>query len=167
MKCSLPWFVVGFSTLAPQLEIARIRCDLEGAFRGQLLEHYCKGRDIEPSFVPAEHHESTGDVECSIGELKKKVWLAHLCNYGDDELEDAAYEMCSAHNRVSRTNGYSPAQWAFGQDPREPDGLATWSAAVILPHNAKEHPKTIGCRSYRKLQAHAKISCDGLVQDVY
>ena len=51
----------------------RIRCDPEGAFRGTLLSDYCKSRDIDLQLVPAEHHESTGDVERAIGELKRKM----------------------------------------------------------------------------------------------
>ena len=53
--------------------LERIRCDLEGSFRGKMVEDFCHSRGIELSFVPAEHHESTGDVERMIGELKKKM----------------------------------------------------------------------------------------------
>lgn len=68
--------------------------------------------------------------------------------------------MCAAHNRIARTNGYSPAQWAFRQDLKEPDGLATWSAAA---DPASTMHKNIQRRldaeaTYRKLQAHAEIS---------
>ena len=51
----------------------RIRCDLEGAFRGDLLEIFCKERGIELTLCPADHHESIGEVERSVGELKKKM----------------------------------------------------------------------------------------------
>ena len=53
--------------------LERIRYDLEGSFRGKMVEDFCHFRGIELSFVPAEHHESTGDVERIIGELKKKM----------------------------------------------------------------------------------------------
>ena len=137
----------------------RLRCDPEGAFRGELLERFCKSRDIDLSFVPAEHHEATGDVERAVGELKKKI-VAHLRNFAEDELEDAAYEMCAAHNRVARVSGYSPAQWAFGKDLGEPEGLATWNAAgdpsTLMHRNIQRRLDAEGL--YRKMQAHAKIS---------
>lgn len=82
----------------------RIRCDLEGAFRGELLSSYCQSRDIELVFVPAEHHEATGDIERAVGELKKKMILC-LRDQGDLSPKQAAYEMCSAHNRVARVSG--------------------------------------------------------------
>ena len=44
-----------------------------------MVEDFCHSRGIELSFVPAEHHESTGDVERMIGELKKKM-SHHLRN---------------------------------------------------------------------------------------
>ncbi|CAK9101989.1 unnamed protein product [Durusdinium trenchii] len=107
---------------------ACLRCDLEGAFRGDLLETFCKSRDIELSFVPAEHHEATGDVERAIGELKKKM-LAYLRQDNSAEPRLAAYEMCAAHNRFARVSGFSPIQWAFGRDLSDDTGLATLSAA--------------------------------------
>ena len=48
----------------------RLRCDLEGCFRGRGLEDYTASRGIELLQVPAEHHESTGDVERGIGVLR-------------------------------------------------------------------------------------------------
>ena len=89
----------------------RIRLDQEGAFRGTGLHDWCGERGIELDFVPAEHHESTGDVERAIGELRKKM-VAHLRNE-DVTPRQAAWSMCSAHNHVARVGGFSPAQWAF------------------------------------------------------
>ena len=85
--------------------------DQEGAFRGTGLHDWCGERGIELDFVPAEHHESTGDVERAIGELRKKM-MAHLRNE-DVTPRQAAWSMCSAHNHVARVGGFSPAQWAL------------------------------------------------------
>ncbi|CAK9061435.1 unnamed protein product [Durusdinium trenchii] len=138
---------------------ACLRCDLEGAFRGDLLESFCKSRDIELSFVPAEHHEATGDVERAIGELKKKM-LAYLRQDNSAEPRLAAYEMCAAHNRFARVSGFSPIQWAFGRDLSDDPGLATLSAAG---DPTSEMNKNLQLRldaeaHYRKMQARAKIS---------
>ena len=138
---------------------ACLRCDLEGAFRGDLLETFCKSRDIELSFVPAEHHEATGDVERAIGELKKKM-LAYLRQDNSAEPRLAAYEMCAAHNRFARVSGFSPIQWAFGRDLSDDTGLATLSAAG---DPTSEMNKNLQLRldaeaQYRKMQARAKIS---------
>lgn len=78
------------------------------------MEVCCRSRDIELSFAPAQHHEATGDVEQTIGELKKKM-LAYLRRDSSAEPRLAAYEMCAAHNRFARVSGFSPIQWAFGE----------------------------------------------------
>ena len=51
----------------------KIRCGLEGAFRGLDLASYCEDRGIELLMVPAEHHQSTGDVERAGGILRHKM----------------------------------------------------------------------------------------------
>lgn len=111
------------------------------------------------SFVPAEHHEATGDVERAIGELKKKM-LAYLRQDNSAEPRLAAYEMCAAHNRFARISGFSPVQWAFGQDPSEETGLATLSAAGDpTSEMSKNLQRRLDAETqYRKMQARAKIS---------
>ncbi|CAK9111071.1 unnamed protein product, partial [Durusdinium trenchii] len=138
---------------------ACLRCDLEGAFRGDLLESFCRSRDIELSFVPAEHHEATGDVERAIGELKKKM-LAYLRQNTSVEPRLAAYEMCAAHNRFARISGFSPVQWAFGRDLSEEPGLATLSAAGDPTSEMSQNlQRRLDAEAqYRKMQAKAKIS---------
>ena len=138
----------------------RIRCDLEGSFRGEMVEDFCHSRGIELSFVPAEHHESTGDVERMIGELKKKM-SHHLRNEMENTSpEQAAWQMCAAHNRVARVGGYSPAQWALGRDLEERDNLAIQTAqgdpASEMSHNLQARLRAEA--TYRKLQSEAKIS---------
>ena len=138
----------------------RIRCDLEGSFRGEMVEDFCHSRGIELSFVPAEHHESTGDVERMIGELKKKM-SHHLRNEVENTSpEQAAWQMCAAHNRVARVGGYSPAQWALGRDLEERDNLAIQTAqgdpASEMSHNLQARLRAEA--TYRKLQSDAKIS---------
>lgn len=53
----------------------RLRCDLEGAFRGLLLADFCDTYGIELISVPAEHHQAIGEVERGIGELRRKMEL--------------------------------------------------------------------------------------------
>ena len=142
---------------APQ----RIRCDLEGAFRGDLLEQFCRDRGIELTFCPAEHHESNGDVERRVGELKKKM-TAYLRNEGDSTPSVAAAEMRGAHNRVARVGGYSPMQWAFGRDVDEDDSsnLALMSAQADPSSEMHKnlHRRLKAESRYRELQAQARIS---------
>ena len=139
----------------------RIRCDLEGAFRGDLLESFCKERGIELAFCPAEHHESVGDVERRVGELKKKM-TAHMRSETESTPGQAAAEMCGAHNRVARVGGFSPMQWAFGRDVDDGSGsnLALLSAQG---DPSSEMYKNLQARlraesRYRELQAQARIS---------
>ena len=137
----------------------RIRCDLEGAFRGDLLEIFCKERGIELTLCPAEHHESIGEVERSVGELKKKM-TAYLRNEADSSPSEAAAEMCGAHNRIARIGGYAPNQWAFGRDVDERDNLALASAqsdpSSEMHRSLQRRLRAEG--RYRELQAQAKIS---------
>eukprot|EP00435_Cladocopium_sp_Y103_P026888 s2772_g6.t1 len=137
----------------------RIRCDLEGAFRGDLLEIFCKERGIELTLCPAEHHESIGEVERNVGELKKKM-TAYLRNEADSSPSEAAAEMCGAHNRIARVGGYAPNQWAFGRDVDERDNLALASSqadpASEMHQSLQRRLRAEG--RYRELQAQAKIS---------
>ena len=137
---------------------ARIRLDLEGAFRGTTLHDWCAERGVELIFVPAEHHESTGDVERSIGELKKK--MTAFLRSEDVTPERAAWAMCAAHNHVARVGGYSPAQWAFGRNIPELENMAALSSMADPAHamslNLRMRQKAESL--YKELQAKAKIS---------
>lgn len=137
---------------------ARIRLDLEGAFRGTALHDWCAERGVELVFVPAEHHESTGDVERSIGELKKK--MTAFLRSEDATPERAAWSMCAAHNHVARVGGYSPAQWAFGRNIPELENMAAVSSMADPAHamssNLRMRQKAESL--YKELQAKAKIS---------
>jgi hypothetical protein len=139
----------------------RIRCDLEGAFRGDLLESVCKERGVELTFCPAEHHESVGDVERRVGELKKKM-TAHWRSETESTPGQAAAEMCGAHSRVARVGGFSPMRWAFGRDIDDGSGdnLALLSAQG---DTSSEMYKNFQARlraesRYGELQAQARIS---------
>ena len=136
----------------------RIRLDQEGAFRGTGLHDWCGERGIELDFVPAEHHESTGDVERAIGELRKKM-VAHLRNE-DVTPRQAAWSMCSAHNHVARVGGFSPAQWAFGRGVPDPDNLAALSSQADPAHemHGNLNLRLRAEQRYRELQAKAKVS---------
>ena len=136
----------------------RIRLDQEGAFRGTGLHDWCGERGIELDFVPAEHHESTGDVERAIGELRKKM-MAHLRN-GEVTPRQAAWSMCSAHNHVARVGGFSPAQWAFGRGVPDPDNLAALSSQADPAHemHSNLNLRLRAEQRYRELQAKAKVS---------
>jgi hypothetical protein len=95
-----------------------------------LLETFCKERGIELTFCPAEQHEIIGDVERSVGELKKKM-AAYLRQEAEASPADAAAEMCGAHSRFARVGGYAPNQWAFGRDVDERGNLALATALKV------------------------------------
>ena len=73
---------------------AKVRCDLEGAFRGRALENYMAERGIELLHVPAEHHEATGDVERTIGELRRKM-EAFLRHEASEKKGGLRHDGCS------------------------------------------------------------------------
>ena len=77
----------------------RIRGDLEGSFRGELVEDFCH---LSLVFVPAEHHESTGNVERMVGERRKKM-AAHL--RGEVSLIDPSRTSCLGDVRRSQPGG--------------------------------------------------------------
>ena len=86
----------------------RIRCDLEGAFRGRELEAYCAERGTELLQVPAAHHQATGDVERMVGELRHKIEL--FLRSEDVPPRIAVYAMTTAHNHMARIGGFAPSQ---------------------------------------------------------
>ena len=86
----------------------RIRCDLEGAFRGRELEAYCAERGTELLQVPAAHHQATGDVERMVGELRHKIEL--FLRSEDVPPRRAVYAMTTAHNHMARIGGFAPSQ---------------------------------------------------------
>ena len=92
---------------------SRIKCDLEGCFRGRLFENYCAGRGIELITVPAEHHQATGAVERTTGELRHRI--EKFLRLEEGPPKRAAFHMVAAHNHVARVGGYSPSQWVFGR----------------------------------------------------
>ena len=137
---------------------ARIRLDQEGAFRGRDFVSWAEERGIEVIHTPAEHHESTGDVERAVGELRKKM-MAHLRNE-DLHPRRAAWSMCAGHNHVARVGGFSPAQWAFGRDVPDPDNMAALSSQADPNHEMSDNLQ-LRLRAenrYRELQSKAKIS---------
>ena len=131
--------------------------DLEGAFRGTTLHDWCAERGVELIFIPAEHHESIGDVERSIGELKK---MTAFLRSEDVSPERAAWAMCAAHNHVARVGGFSPAQWAFGRNIPELENMAALSSMAdpshATPLNLRMRQKAESLD--KELQAKAKIS---------
>ena len=137
---------------------ARIRLDLEGAFRGTTLHDWCAERGVELIFVPAEHHESTGDVERSIGELKKK--MTAFLRSDNVSPERAAWAMCAAHNHVARVGGFSPAQWAFGRNVPELENMSALSSMADPAHSMSQNLQMrLKAESlYKEMQAKAKIS---------
>lgn len=137
---------------------AKIRADLEGAFRSTDLHNWCAERGVQLVHSPAEHHESTGDVERAIGELKKKM-VAFLRSE-ESQPKRAAWAMRAAHNHVERVGGYSPAQWAFGRDVPAPENLAAQSSEADSNHAmAKNLEMRLNAENmYKTLQAKAKIS---------
>eukprot|EP00913_Durusdinium_trenchii_P001265 g1166.t1 len=137
---------------------SRIRCNLEGAFRGRDLEAFCAERGIELLQVPAEHHQSTGDVERQIGELRHKVEL--FLRNEDVPPRRAVYSMTSAHNNMRRIGGYSPSQWAFGRQVDNADNVAMHSSEgtsdTAMSQNLELRLRAE--KKYLELQAKAKIS---------
>ncbi len=139
----------------------RIRCDLEGAFRGLDLASYCEDRGIELLMVPAEHHQATGDVERAIGVLRHKMEL-FLREPHDDTVTPrrAAYAMTAAHNTMSRVGGYSPSQWALGQDLPGLDNVPAQTSEATQGHDMANNLaiRLKAEQKYLELQSKAKIS---------
>ena len=136
----------------------RIRCDLEGAFRGRELEAYCAERGIELLQVPAEHHQATGDVERMVGELRHKIEL--FLRNEDVPPRRAVYAMTTAHNHMARIGGFAPSQWAFGRQMDNLDNIAVHSSEGVSGHAMAENLqlRLRAEKRYLELQANAKIS---------
>ena len=136
----------------------KIRCDLEGAFRGRGLEEYAASRGIEILPVPAEHHESTGDVERNIGMLKLR--MEKFLRGTETSSQRAAYAMVCAHNNGARVGGYAPCQWAFGRFTEGLDNLAALTAQGDPEHVMAQNLalRQQAERTYSVMRAKAKIS---------
>ncbi|CAE7569752.1 unnamed protein product [Symbiodinium microadriaticum] len=136
----------------------KIRCDLEGAFRGRGLEEYAASRGIEILPVPAEHHESTGDVERNIGTLKLR--MEKFLRGTETSSQRAAYAMVCAHNNGARVGGYAPCQWAFGRFTEGLDNLAALTAQGDPEHVMAQNLalRQQAERTYSVMRAKAKIS---------
>ena len=93
---------------------AVIKLALEGAFRGIQLRDWCGTRGVRLEHAPAEFHQPIGDVERQIGFLRHtiEVFLRHEPH--DPSVVAAA--MVGAHNSLARVHGFSPSQWALGED---------------------------------------------------
>ena len=92
-----------------------IRCDPEGAFRGQLFSDWAATRGINIEPCPAEDHGQIGIVEATIGKLKEDVRA--LLRTEDIDPFSAVIHVVNAHNEADRIGGYAPAQWAYGRLP--------------------------------------------------
>ena len=136
----------------------RIRCDLEGAFRGTELADYCADRGIELLQVPAEHHQATGDVERMVGELRHKIEL--FLRNEDVPPRRAVYAMTTAHNHLSRVGGFAPAQWAFGRQVDDLDNVAIHTSEGTADHAMSDNLqlRLRAEKKYLELHARAKIS---------
>ena len=91
-----------------------LKIDLEGAFRGLDLRHWCPTRGVRIEHAPAEHHQSIADVERGIGYLRHKIEV--FLRHEPDDPATVASAMVGAHNHLARVHGFSPAQWAIGRD---------------------------------------------------
>ena len=131
---------------------------MEGAFRGRGLEEYAASRGIEILPVPAEHHESTGDVERNIGTLKLR--MEKFLRGTETSPQRAAYAMVCAHNNVARVGGYAPCQWAFGRFTEDLDNLAARTAQGDPEHVMVQNLalRQQAERTYSVMRAKAKIS---------
>lgn len=138
----------------------RIRCDLEGAFRGRELEAYCAERGTELLQVPAEHHQATGDVERMVGELRHKIEL--FLRNEDVPPRRAVYAMTTAHNHMARIGGFAPSQWAFGRQMDNLDNIAVHSSEGVSGHAMAENLqlRLRAEKRYLELQANAKIMAE-------
>ena len=136
----------------------RIRCDLEGAFRGRELESFCADRGIELLPVPAEHHQSTGDVERMVGELRHKIEV--FLRNEEVAPRRAVYAMTSAHNHMARVGGFAPSQWAFGRQVDNLDNIALHTSEGTADHAMAENLalRLRAEKRYLELNAKAKIS---------
>ncbi len=138
----------------------KIRCDMEGAFRGRELAEFCEDRGIELEMVPAEHHQATGDVERAIGILRHKMEV-HLKEVGPTENPRlAAYSMVAAHNSISRVGGYAPVQWAFGRDFTDDTNLPSMTSQATSGHEMSENLKLrlSAEKRFLEMQAAQKLS---------
>ena len=97
---------------------ASVRYDPEGAFRSTELVQMLEARGIEGLPCAAEAHGQIGVVERSIQTLKKVV-KALLQDGHAETTWQAVLHACQAHNEISKVEGFSPLQWAFGRQPND------------------------------------------------
>ena len=95
-----------------------IRTDGGPQFRGPFDER-CRLNNICHELSSAYHHESNGQAECAVREVKKL--LAKTSMYKDFQQALRNYRNCP------RYNGLSPAQWYFGQ--QQPTEVITFPSA--------------------------------------
>ena len=91
-----------------------IKMDFEGAHRSKKLREYFQEHGIDFVPAPAEHHESIGQAERSIGVLRHKTET--FLRGSPTDPKQAAIAMIAAHNSLARVHGFSPVQWALGRD---------------------------------------------------
>ena len=136
-----------------------IKCDLEGAFRGNSLANFCEERGIDLRPVLAEHHQGIAEVERSIGELQRKMELFLREARENSTPRQAAYSMVAAHNAMMNVGGYSPSQWALGRNFEEPVNLpylTSQGADGKMAHNLEI--RMLAQQSFVTQQARSKLS---------
>ena len=93
----------------------QIRMDPEGAFRSTELGAWAEERGVHLLPCAAEAHGQIGVVERAIQTIKATA--RQLLQGAAVEAWEAIQQACTSHNELSRVEGYSPFQWAFGRQP--------------------------------------------------
>ena len=116
----------------------RLRCDTEGCFRDKGVIQWLEDNMIQPLPIAGEAYWQIGKHSRHLGTLKNQMTkLAE--EFADDvSAKEIVALSVSAKNELHAIKGYSPNQWAFGQNPKR-----VWSFLNCyehLPSMSSEEP---------------------------
>ena len=115
-----------------------VRVDTEGVFRGSRVVEWFEEQMIQVAPIAGEAYWQVGKHSRHLHTLKEQMTkLAHELGPGVDPKELLA--LCvSAKNEMHAVRGYSPNQWAFGQNSDRI--FSTLNCYQHLPNMSSENP---------------------------
>ena len=92
--------------------------DAEGTFRSGELQQWAEQRGVEVLPCAAEAHAWTNWNSRTLNLDHQIHGETGVAGQGSEFLAwEAIIRACQAHNELSKTEGFTPYQWAFGRQP--------------------------------------------------